>query len=41
MYFFTNIAFLWFNVVGPTVVIAVALAVTAVRPQPAKPPVLP
>lgn len=29
MYFFTKIAFLWFNVVGPLVVIAVALAITA------------
>jgi Na+/proline symporter len=28
MYFFTKIAFLWFNVVGPFVVVSVALAIT-------------
>jgi hypothetical protein len=31
MYFFTHIAFLWFNVVGPVVVIAVALGITATQ----------
>jgi len=37
MYFFTKIAFLWFNVVGPFVVVAVALAITALyrHPRPA------
>jgi SSS family transporter len=29
IYFFTNIAFLWFNVVGPFVVVGVALMITA------------
>jgi Na+/proline symporter len=29
IYFFTNIAFLWFNVVGPFVVVGVALLITA------------
>jgi SSS family transporter len=29
MYFFTKIAFLWFNVVGPLVVVSVALGITA------------
>ena len=32
MYFFTKVAFLWFNVVGPLVVVAVALVLTAVNP---------
>ena len=31
LYFFTKLAFLWFNVVGPLVVVGVALAITAVR----------
>src|SRR5581483_11525752 len=31
MYFFTHIAFLWFNVVGPFVVVAVALAITIIQ----------
>ena len=31
MYFFTHIAFLWFNVVGPFVVVGVALAITIIQ----------
>lgn len=33
LYFFTKLAFLWFNVVGPFVVVGVALAITALRPS--------
>jgi Na+/proline symporter len=31
LYFFTKLAFLWFNVVGPFVVVGVALAITALN----------
>jgi Na+/proline symporter len=35
LYFFTKLAFLWFNVIGPFVVVGVALAITALRrPEP-------
>ena len=33
MYFFTKVAFLWFNVVGPLVVVAVALGVSMLQPR--------
>jgi Na+/proline symporter len=36
MFFFTRIAFLWFNVVGPVVVIAVALAITMFSRNPTR-----
>ena len=37
LYFFTKLAFLWFNVIGPFVVVGVALAITSLhRSEPAR-----